>query len=71
MIPTEKELLQFIKKRDIVNYSSIAKYYEINNATVSDFVDALVKKKLVTVKKLGGSKIVRIKWEDKLLFILY
>ena len=61
MIPTEKELGQFIKKRDIVNYSSIAKYYEINNATVSDFIDSLVKKKLVTVKKLGGSKIVRAK----------
>jgi len=61
MIPTEKELVNFIKKRDIVNYSSIAKYYEINNATVSDFIDSLVKKKLVTVKKLGGSKIVRIK----------
>lgn len=61
MIPTEKELIDFIKKRDIVNYSAIAKYYEINNATVSDLIDSLVKKKLVNVKQLGGSKIVRVK----------
>lgn len=61
MIPTEKELIDFIKRRDIVNYSTIAKFYEINNATVSDLIDALVKKKLVTIKKLGGSKIIRIK----------
>ena len=61
MIPTEKELVQFIKKRDFVNYSGIAKYYEINNATVSDLVDSLVKKKLAVVKRWGGSKAVIIK----------
>ncbi|MFH1209600.1 MAG: hypothetical protein V1663_02315 [archaeon] len=61
MIPTEKELIEFIKSRDLVNFSSIAKYYEINNATVSDLIDALLKKKIVTVTKLGGSKVVRLK----------
>jgi hypothetical protein len=61
MIPTEKELIDFIKSRDLVNFSSIAKYYEINNATVSDLIDALLKKKIVTVTKLGGSKVVRLK----------
>lgn len=61
MIPTETELTGFIKSRDLVNFSSIAKYYEINNATVSDLIDALVKKKIVTVTKLGGSKVVRLK----------
>lgn len=61
MIPTEKELIEFIKKRDIVNYSTIAKFYEINNATVSDLINDLVKKKIVNVKQLGGSKIVRVK----------
>jgi len=61
MIPTEKELIEFIKSRDLVNFSSIAKYYEINNATVSDLIDMLLKKKLVTVIKLGGSKVVRLK----------
>ncbi|MBS3150362.1 MarR family transcriptional regulator [Candidatus Woesearchaeota archaeon] len=61
MIPTEEELLNFIKARDLVNFSTIAKFYNINNSTVSDIVDSLIHKKLVVVKKLGGSKIIRIK----------
>ena len=61
MIPNEKELIEFIKKGDMVNYSIIAKRYKINNATVSDLIDSLIYKKLVVVKKLGGSKIIRLK----------
>ena len=61
MIPTEKELIEFIKHRDLVNFSIIAKHFDIKNSTVSDLITALVKKKLVLVKKLGGSKIVRLK----------
>ena len=61
MIPKEKELLDFIKQRDLVNFSAIAKHYNIQNMTVSDLMKDLEKKKLVIVKKLGGSKIVRIK----------
>ena len=61
MIPTEKELLEFIKGRDLVNFSTVAKFYNINNATVSDLIDSLIHKKLVVVKKLGGSKIIRLK----------
>ncbi|MEK6861435.1 MAG: hypothetical protein AABY07_05675 [Nanoarchaeota archaeon] len=64
MIPLEKELLDFIRKHDLVNYTLIAKHYKIKNTTVSDIIDALEKKKLVEVRKLGGSKIVRIKKND-------
>ena len=61
MIPKEKELLNFIKSKDIVNFSIIAKQYNIQNITVSDIIKDLEKKKLVKVKKLGGSKIVRLR----------
>jgi len=61
VIPTEKELLDFIKRRDLVNFSIIAKYFDIKNSTVSDLIKVLVKKKIVLVKKLGGSKIVRLR----------
>ena len=61
MIPKENDLLDFIKKRDIVNFSAIAKYFGIQNITVSDLIKDLEKKRLVTIQKLGGSKIVRIK----------
>ena len=61
MIPTDSELVDYIKNNDIVNYSSIAKHFKIKNTTVSDLIDALVKKKLVEVKQIGGSKIVRVK----------
>lgn len=61
MIPSEKELLDFIKKRDLVNFSSIAKYFDIKNTTVSDLIYALEKRQLVIIKKLGGSKIVKVK----------
>lgn len=60
MIPKEEDLLDFIKRRDIVNFSLIAKHFDINNATVSDLIKSLEKKKLVKVRKLGGSKIVRV-----------
>ena len=66
MIPSEKEILDFIKKREnLVNLSMIANFYNIKNSTASDLVDDLVRKKLVEVKKLGGSKIVRVKKAKK------
>ena len=61
MIPNEKELIEFIKKGDMVNYSIIAKRYKINNATVSDLIDLLVHKKLVVVKQAGGNKFVEVR----------
>jgi len=61
LVPTEKELLDFIKKRDFVNFSLIAKYFEIKNQTVSDLIETLEKKKLVVIKKWGGSKAVVLK----------
>jgi uncharacterized membrane protein len=62
LIPTEKELIEFIKKRDnLVNFSLIAKFYEIKNTTVSDIIADLEKKKVVKIRKLGGSKIVMVK----------
>ncbi len=65
MIPEQKELIEYIRRNEPVNYSLIAKFYDINNATVSDLVDALVKKKLVVVKIIGANKIVMIKKEGK------
>tara|TARA_Y100000310_G_scaffold167610_2_gene167554 strand:+ start:39991 stop:40185 length:195 start_codon:yes stop_codon:yes gene_type:complete len=61
MIPSEKELVEFIRKRDLVNFSLIAKFFDIKNATVSDLVLPLQKKKLIEIKKLGGSKVVRLR----------
>ncbi len=61
MIPTEEELMNFIKNKDLVNFSSIAKHFKIKNNTVSDLILKLEYKKLVEVSQLGGNKIVRIK----------
>jgi len=61
MIPNEKELISFIKNRDLVNFSMIAKHFDIKNSTVTDIIEDLTKKKLVKVTKLGGSNIVRTK----------
>ena len=65
MIPKEEELVEFIERRDIVNFSIIAKFYNIKNATAADLVYALEKKGLIEIKKLGGSKIVRVKKRGK------
>ena len=61
MIPTTKELLEFISKKELVNLSMIAKFFNVKNATASDLVKDLVSKKLVEVKQIGGSKIVVLK----------
>nr|MBI4156181.1 hypothetical protein [Candidatus Woesearchaeota archaeon] len=61
MIPKEEELIAFVKARELANYSDIAKYFDINNSTVSDLINDLVKKKKVRVRKIGGSKVVLLK----------
>ncbi|MDP3917342.1 MAG: FeoC-like transcriptional regulator [Nanoarchaeota archaeon] len=61
MFPSEKELIDFIKKREFVNFSMIARHFDIKNAAVSDFVALLEKKKVLRVKKMGGSKFVLLK----------
>ncbi|MBT4111413.1 hypothetical protein HOE37_06155 [Candidatus Woesearchaeota archaeon] len=61
MFPTEKELLTFVKKKGLVNFSMIAKHFKIQNTTVSDLISSLEQKKVLRVKKLGGSKLVLLK----------
>lgn len=62
MIPTEKELISFVEKREnLVNLTMIAQFFNIKNSTASDIVNHLAKKKVLEIKKLGGSKIVRVK----------
>jgi Mn-dependent DtxR family transcriptional regulator len=61
VFPTEKELITFIKRKGLVNFSMIARHFEIQNTTVSDLIASLEKKKILSVKKLGGSKIVLLK----------
>lgn len=61
MIPTENELIEFIKKHDLINYSIIAKHFKIKNSTVSDLIQSLQEKQLITIKQLGASKVVRLK----------
>ncbi|MBT4577198.1 hypothetical protein HOB91_02620 [Candidatus Woesearchaeota archaeon] len=61
MFPTEKELITFIKKKGLVNFSMIAKHFKIQNTTVSDLVASLEQKKVLSIKKLGGSKLVLLK----------
>ena len=61
MFPTEKELLTFVKKKGLVNFSMIAKHFKIQNTTVSDLISSLEQKKVLGVKKLGGSKLVLLK----------
>ena len=61
MIPTQEELIEFIERKELVNLTMIARFYDIKNATASDLVNDLVKKKLVEIKQIGGSKIVILK----------
>ncbi len=61
MFPTEKELITFVKKKGLVNFSMIAKHFKIQNTTVSDLIASLENRKVLSVKKLGGSKLVLLK----------
>ena len=60
MLPSKEELLSFIRKNDLANYSAIARHFRIKNTTVSDLIEDLKSRHLVEIKKVGGSKIVRI-----------
>lgn len=60
-MPNKEELIDFIEKRDnMVNFSMIAKQFCIKNNTVSDLISLFEKKKLVSLKKLGGFKIAMV-----------
>lgn len=61
MIPTEKELVDFLKRHDLINLTAIAKHFDIKNATVPDLLKPLEKKRLVEVRKFGGSKVVLLR----------
>jgi len=61
VFPTEKELITFVKKKGLVNFSMIAKHFKIQNTTVSDLIASLENRKVLSVKKLGGSKLVLLK----------
>ena len=61
MFPTEKELITFVKKKGLVNFSMIAKHFKIQNTTVSDLISSLEQKKVLRIIKLGGSKLVLLK----------
>lgn len=61
MIPTEKELVDFLKKHDLINLTAIAKHFNIKNATVPDLLKPLERKRIVEVRKFGGSKVVLLR----------
>ena len=60
-MPSKDELISFIKSRELVNLSMIARFYGIYNMTASELVKELVQEKLVIVENLGGAKVVRVK----------
>lgn len=59
--PTREELLAYIKQRERVNISMIARFFDIYHPTASDLVKDLNQDKLVNITKLGGSHIVTLK----------
>ena len=61
MFPSEEELLAFINKKELVNFSMIAKAFNLRNSTVTDLMEALKTKKKVKIVKFGGSKVVMVK----------
>ncbi len=65
MVPTQEQLLDFLRKHNLPNLSKIAKHFNIQNSTVSDLVKDLEEKKLVNIVNVGGSKVVQVK-EDKM-----
>lgn len=58
MFPSEDELLKFIKKKELVNFSMIAKAFNLRNSTVTDLMEALKVQKKIKIIKFGGSKVV-------------
>jgi len=61
LFPTEKELIAFIKKKNLVNLTMIAKHFDVSIIGVSDLIASLEKKKALQVKKMGGQKLVSLK----------
>ena len=60
MLPTEAELLSYIKREKLVNYTKIAKRFKISNQTVPDILQPLLKNKEIRIKKVGSYKFVEV-----------
>ena len=58
MLPTEKELLSYIKKEKLVNYTKIAKKFKVSNQTVPDLLKHLLENRKIRIKKIGAYKFV-------------
>ena len=61
VIPTEKELLEFISTSEFINFSKIAKKFGIKNDAVSDFLKPLIQRRSAKVVRIGANKFVRVK----------
>jgi len=62
-MPSKEELITFIKSKNFVNLSMIARFFNIYNSTALDLVNDLKAQNIVHIKKLGGSKMVVLKKE--------
>lgn len=60
MLPTEAELLQYIGKEKLVNYTRIAKKFKISNNTVPDLLKPLLRKRKIRIKKVGSYRFVEV-----------
>lgn len=58
MLPSETELLAYIKKEKLVNYTKIARRFKISNQTVPDLLQPLLNKKKIRIKKVGSYRFV-------------
>ena len=61
MVPNKEQLLKFIRSKELVNFSLIAKHFNIQNTTVSDLIKDLEDEKLVEINSFSGSKFVQVK----------
>ena len=56
-----ESLMNFVKRRDFVNLSMIARFFKVKNSTASDIVKDLSDQNLVVIKNIGGNKFVTLK----------
>ncbi len=60
-IPTEKDIIEFVSKGKLVNYSRIARKFHIKKLAVPDIIEPLIRRKIIVIEKVGSNKFVRFK----------
>jgi predicted transcriptional regulator len=61
MLPTELELMSYIRRIRLANFTRIARHFNISQHIIPDLLQPILKKGKIRIKKIGSNKFVEVR----------